>query len=90
MTLIEKMVSNQGWSKDRLQSQEEDMHTVEEVDMLAAKLDLLTKCLDKHGTVQSLYLLIPCEMCGNFRHSGNDYHKTHVDVWYNNYNEFCP
>jgi hypothetical protein len=58
------------------------MHTVEETDMLAVKLDLQIKCLDEHdaikgityGTVQSLYLHIPCEMCGDFGHSGNDYH----------------
>ena len=74
------------------------MHTAEEVDMLATKLDLLIKCLDKHGaikgvtygTVQSLYSHMPCEMCGDFGHSGNDCLKTQVDVWYNNYNGFCP
>ena len=44
-TLIEKMVSNQGWSEDRLQTQKDGMHTVEETDMLAAKLDLLIKTL---------------------------------------------
>ena len=48
------------------------MRTVEEMNMLAAKLDLLIKCLDKHGTIQSLYSHIPCEVCRNFRHSGND------------------
>ena len=56
------------------------MHTVEEIYMLATKLDLLIKCLDKHGaikgvtygTVQSLYSHIPCEMCGYFEHSGNN------------------
>ena len=44
-TLIEKMVSIQGWSKDRLQTQEDGMHTVEETDMLTTKLDLLIKTL---------------------------------------------
>ena len=80
MALIEKMVSNQGWSEDKLQPQEDGMHTMEETDMLAVKLDLLIKCLDKHGaikgatygTVQSLYSHIPCEMCGDFGHSGKD------------------
>jgi hypothetical protein len=46
MALIEKMVSNQGWSEDRLQPQEDSMYTMEEMDMLATKLDLLKKCLD--------------------------------------------
>ena len=63
MALIEKIVSNLCWSEDRLQPQEDDMHTVEETDMLATKLDLLIKRLDKHGTVQSLYSHIPCEVC---------------------------
>jgi len=90
MTLIEKMVSNQRWSEDKLQTKEDDMHTVEGTDMLAAKLDLLIKHLDKHGTVQSLYSHIPCEMCGNFGHSRNDFLETHVEAWYNNYNGFCP
>ena len=84
MALIKKMVSNQGWSEDRLQPQEDGMHIVEEMDMLAAKLDLLIKRLDKHGaikratygTVQSFYSHIPCKMCGDFGHSGNDYLKT--------------
>ena len=53
---------------------------MEEMDTLAAKLDLLIKRLDKHGaikgatigTIQSLYSHIPYEMCGDFGHSGND------------------
>jgi hypothetical protein len=81
---IEKMVSNQGWSEDRLQPQEDGMHTMEETDMLAAKLDLLIKCLDEHdaikgttyGTAQSLYSHIPCKICGEFGHSGKDCLKT--------------
>jgi hypothetical protein len=96
-TLIEKMVSNQGWSEDRLQPQEDSMHTMEETDMLATKLDLLIKRLDEHdaikgtpyGTVQSLYLHIPCEVYGNFRHSGNDCLETREDALNNN-NRFHP
>ena len=38
--LNEKMVSNQGLSEDKLQTQEDGRHTMEETDMLAAKLDL--------------------------------------------------
>ena len=52
MALNEKMVSNQGWSEDRLQPQEDGMHTMEETDMLAAKLDLLIKRLDEHDAVK--------------------------------------
>jgi hypothetical protein len=55
------------------------MQTVEETDMLPAKLDLLIKRMDEqdavkgtpYGTVQSLYSHIPCEVCGNFGHLGN-------------------
>ena len=42
-SLIEKMVSDQGWSNDRHQSHQWGMHTVKETDMLTAKIDLLLK-----------------------------------------------
>ena len=42
-SLIEKMVSNQGWSDDRFQSRQRGMHTVKETYMLAMKIDLLLK-----------------------------------------------
>ena len=35
-TLIEKMVSNQGWSDDRLHPRKWGVHSIKEVDMLAA------------------------------------------------------
>ena len=40
-TLIEKMVSNQDWSDDRLQPRQRGMHSVKETNMLAMKIDLL-------------------------------------------------
>ena len=40
---IEKMVSSQGWSDDRFQSRQWGMHTVKEMNMLTAKIDLLLK-----------------------------------------------
>ena len=42
-SLIEKMVSNQGWSDDHLQPRQRGMHSVKEADMLAMKIDLLFK-----------------------------------------------
>jgi len=42
-SLVERIVSNQGWSDDRLQSRQRGMHSVKEADMLAAKIDLLLK-----------------------------------------------
>jgi hypothetical protein len=47
-TLIETMVSNQGWNDERLQPRQRGMHTVKETDMLAAKLDLLLKKIEEH------------------------------------------
>ena len=46
--LIGKMVSNQGWSKERLQTCKRGggMHTIKEVDILSAKMDLLMKRLE--------------------------------------------
>ena len=43
--LIEKTVSNQGRNDNRLQPCKRGMHSIKEVDMLVAKMDLLTKRL---------------------------------------------
>jgi hypothetical protein len=48
-TLVEKMVSNQGWSEEHHQPRTKSMHTVKETDMLAAKMDLLLKHLDERA-----------------------------------------
>jgi hypothetical protein len=47
-TLIKKMVSNQGWSDDRLQPCKQGMHSIKEIDMLAAKMDLLVKRVEHY------------------------------------------
>ena len=47
--LIEKMVSNQGWSDDRLQPRQRGMHSVKEADMLAMKIDLLLKKIEDYS-----------------------------------------
>jgi hypothetical protein len=58
--LIEKMVTNQSWGEDRtLDKTQKGMHTMKEVDMLAAKIDLLLKRFDETtdistGTVKAL------------------------------------
>jgi hypothetical protein len=44
--LIEKMVANQGWDGDRLQLRTRGVHQVDEIDMIAAKIDLLMKKLE--------------------------------------------
>ena len=45
-TLIKKVVSNQGWSDDRLQPRQRGMNFVKEADMLTMKIDLLKKFED--------------------------------------------
>jgi hypothetical protein len=44
-TLINKMVMNQSWTEER--RSQKGMHTVKEVDMLSAKMDLLMKRLEE-------------------------------------------
>ena len=68
------------------------MHTVKEMDMLAAKMDLLLKRLDEraakkeamYGTVSSMDSHMTCEVCGEVGHSGNDCPETHEDAAYIN------
>ena len=48
-SLIEKMVSNQGWSDDRLQPRQRGMHSVKEADMLAMKIDVLLKKFEDYS-----------------------------------------
>ena len=52
-TLIEKMASNQGWSDNRLQPRKRGMHSIKEIDMLAAKMDLLTKRVEHYEKVSA-------------------------------------
>jgi hypothetical protein len=97
-TLIKKMVSHQGWNDEHLQPHQRGMHTVKEMDMLAAKLDLLLKKIEKlprdeapTQALQALDARITCEVCGNTGHSGNDCPETHEDIMYmNNNNRFRP
>ena len=68
------------------------MHTVKETDMLAAKLDLLLKKLDKGNrqrmpvSVHSMNSYSMYEVCGDGGHSGNDCPETHEDAAYINNN----
>jgi Zinc knuckle. len=63
------------------------MHTVKEMELLAAKLDLLMKLLDDHekrpqGSVKALDSHVICEVCGNTGHSGNDCPETREEAMY--------
>ena len=99
--LVEKMVSNQGWSDERFQPRIKGTHTVKKTDMIVAKLDLLLKHLGKRAEfkkhrenyARAMELYFTCEVCGNDGHSGNDYPETREDCAYlnnNNNNGYRP
>jgi hypothetical protein len=68
--LIEKMVSNQGWSDERLQPRKRGMHSLKEANILAAKVDLLAKRLENcekmsaQEIVQAMDTHMTCKVCG--------------------------
>ena len=73
------------------------MHSLKEADMLAAKMDLLTKRLENckkmsaQETVQAMDTHMTCEVCGETRHSGYLCPETHEDLnFVNKDNGFCP
>ena len=73
------MVSNQGWSDDRLQPRKWGMHSIIEIGMLAAKMDLLAKRVEHYEKVSAQETLkamdshMTCEVYGDVGHSGNSY-----------------
>ena len=92
--LIEKMVSNQGWSDDRLQPRQRGMHSVKEADMLMMKIDLLLKKFEDYSqdkaqmqTLQALEARMTCEVCGNVGHSGENCPETQEEAMYLNGND---
>jgi hypothetical protein len=69
------MVSNQGWSTDRLQPRQRAMHSVKEADMLAMKIDLFLKKFEDYfqdkaqmQTLQALETRMTCEVYENVGH----------------------
>ena len=95
--LVEKMVSNQGWNEEHLQTRKRGggMHQLKEVDMLSIKMDLLIKELQDqaHEKQEVMHINgshLTCEECGNTEHSGNNCPKIHEDVNFVNNNYFCP
>jgi hypothetical protein len=72
--LVEKMVANQGWDGDRLQTRTCGVHKVDGVDMLATKMDLLMKKLEVSSNVETAKITdarMTCEVCSNVGHLGN-------------------
>lgn len=97
IALIEKMVSNQGWSEERLHPCKKGggMYTVKEVDMLSAKMDLLMKnfegqAKEKQEVMQVRDSHMTCEVCGDIGHSGNNYPETQEDVNFINNSNYHP
>jgi len=85
--LIEKMVTNQGWNEECLQPKKRCVHTLNKVDMLFAKMDLLMKKVEE-GSKKEQEAIQPiataraveadpwCEVCGGEDHSGNNCPET--------------
>ena len=92
-TLVENMASNQGWKEEQVQTCKRGggMYQLKEVDMLSAKMDLLTKRLEEWANEKQEGMHIhdsrmTCEECGYTGHSGNNCPETHEDVnFVNNY-----
>ena len=91
------MVSNQGWSDDRLQPRQRGIYSVKEADMIAMKIDLLLKKFagypqDKAQmeTLQALDARMTCKVYGNTGHSNNDCPETQEEAMFLNNNGFCP
>ena len=97
--LIEKMVSNQGWSDDHLQPRQRGRHSVKKADILAMKIDLLLKKFEDYSqdkaqihTLQDLETRVTCEVCGIVGHSGDNCPETQEEALYlnGNNNGFRP
>ena len=69
-----------------LQPRKWGMHSVKEIDMLAAKMDLLAKRLDHYEKVSAQETLkameshMTCEVWGDVGHSGNSCSETQEDL----------
>ena len=93
--------SSRRWfpTKDRAMNDyhKRGMHSLKQVDMLAAKVDLLAKRLENcekisaQETIQAMDTYMTCEVCGETGHSGNFCPETHEDLnFVNNDNGFRP
>jgi hypothetical protein len=71
------------------------MHQLKEIDMQSAKMDLLMKKLEDRVSEKNevMHIHDSCmtwEMCGNTRHSVNNYLETQEDVNYINKDNYHP
>ena len=87
------MVTNQGWNDEHIHPKKRGMHTIHDVDILSAKMDLLMKKIDKgsnlekdqeanqhNATAHAIEANPWCEVCGGDDHSGNNCPKTREDM----------
>jgi hypothetical protein len=72
------------------------MHSIKEIDMLTAKMDLLAKRVEQYEKVSAQETLkamdshMTYEVCGNVGHSGNSCLETQEDLnFINTDNGFC-
>jgi len=69
--LIDKVVSNQSWKANRQPAHAKEIHEIDSVDRLVAKMDLLMKKLQSpHQETNQIESRMTCEKCGNTGHSG--------------------
>ena len=73
------------------------MHSIKEIDMLAAKMDLLVKRVEHYQkmsaqeTLKAMDSHMTYEVCGDVGHSGNSCPKTQEDLYFvNTDNGFHP
>ena len=71
--LVNKIASNQSWKGERQLAKPKEVHQIDSIHMLAAKMDLLMKKLEyPHQEVnQIMKSRMTCETCGKSGNSGN-------------------
>jgi hypothetical protein len=87
------MVANKGWDRDHLQPYTRGVHQVDEIDMIAAKTDLLMKKLEASTNMEPTKIMdahMKCEVCGNMGHSGYDFLETREEANFINGNNNGP
>jgi hypothetical protein len=70
--LVENMASNQSWDEERTQTRTREVHQVEKVDMLTARIDLIMKKLENPGLdhLKMVDTRVTCEECKETGHMG--------------------